>query len=616
MSDETRSIPPVEPVLDPKKDYVEINSYVVFWGLFYAAIFTLAVGYLCLKIGQTVDAFAPVSVLAMGTAVILKRQNAFAETVHIQAIASSSTNTLAGAMFFLPALYIWNVTDVTFVQMAIPIILGGVLGVLLCVMFRRYFVEEMHYVYPFPSGRAAAEVLMSNEGSKAKLMLGSGLIALVYDFILNSLGWWEEVIRTTAFKWGSALADSTKLNAAVDTDAALLGLGYFTGLRYAAIIAAGSFFSWFVCIPIVYYLAPEHIMQINGHAVPLAEAPIRKVFLDYVRHIGIGMLAMAGIIGLLNMSKVVASVVKNAVLDIFSSKTVDVNLLRTQRDVPTSWIGAGILLCTVLFAAYFHFMYAYTGTEPVSGMTIFMIIISAVCLTAAGMTGKVGMIAVLMMASFIGTTIGMAGNFMSELKVAHMTGATPKKMEQWQIVGTILCAVLSVGVMILLNDAYGFVGDHALNAPQANAMAAIIEPMMTGGSAQWPLYMAGALFAIILWMVKVPPLAFALGTYLPMEINTPLLIGGLIAYFVQNSTKDKELADLRFSKGSTIASGLVAGGAIGSLFSAVLRIAGVDVFAQDWVETPEATYLSIVMYLLLCVFLYKVAMYVKAKKAK
>ena len=243
MSDETRSIPPVEPVLDPKKDYEEINSYVVFWGLFYAAIFTLAVGYLCLKIGQTVDAFAPVSVLAMGTAVILKRKNAFAETVHIQAIASSSTNTLAGAMFFLPALYIWGVTDVTFAQMAIPIILGGVLGVLLCVMFRRYFVEEMHYVYPFPSGRAAAEVLMSNEGSKAKLMLGSGLIALVYDFILNSLGWWEEVIRTATFKWGAALADQTKLTAAVDTDAALLGLGYFTGLRYAAIIAAGSFFS-------------------------------------------------------------------------------------------------------------------------------------------------------------------------------------------------------------------------------------------------------------------------------------------------------------------------------------------------------------------------------------
>ena len=506
MSDETRSIPPVEPVLDPKKDYEEINSYVVFWGLFYAAIFTLAVGYLCLKIGQTVDAFAPVSVLAMGTAVILKRQNAFAETVHIQAIASSSTNTLAGAMFFLPALYIWGVTDVTFTQMAIPIILGGVLGVLLCVMFRRYFVEEMHYVYPFPSGRAAAEVLMSNEGSKAKLMLGSGLIALVYDFILNSLGWWEEVIRTTAFKWGTALADQTKLNAAVDTDAALLGLGYFTGLRYAAIIAAGSFFSWFVCIPIVYFLAPEHVMHINGQSVLLADAPIRKVFLDYVRHIGIGMLAMAGIIGLLSMSKVVGNVVKKAVLDIFTSKTTEVNLLRTQRDVPTSWIGAGILLCTVLFAVYFHFMYseslaqtgvaflivlimsfllavvgissiAYTGTEPVSGMTIFMIIISAVCLTAAGMTGKVGMIAVLMMASFIGTTIGMAGNFMSELKVAHMTGATPKKMEQWQIVGTILCAVLSVGVMILLNGAYGFVGDHALNAPQANAMAALCHEL-------------------------------------------------------------------------------------------------------------------------------------------
>ncbi|MCI5707884.1 OPT family oligopeptide transporter [Veillonella caviae] len=643
MSDENRTIAPVQPVLDPMKEYEEINSYVVFWGLFYAAVFTLAVGYLCLKIGQTVDAFAPVSVLAMGTAVILKRQNAFAETVHIQALASSSTNTLAGAMFFLPALYIWNVTNVTFVQMVVPIILGGVLGVLLCIMFRRYFCEEMHYVYPFPSGRAAAEVLMSNEGSKAKLMIGSGVVALVYDFVLNSLGWWEEVIRTTTFKWGSVLADKTKLTAAVDTDAALLGLGYFTGLRYAAIIAAGSFFSWFVCIPILYFLAPEHVMMIGGKEILLGDAPIRKVFLDYVRHIGIGMLAMAGIIGLISMSKVVANVVKQALSDIFSSKKVEVNVLRTQRDIPTSWIGLGIILCTVLFALYFHFMYAetfvqtvvaflivlimsfllsvvgissiaYTGTEPVSGMTIFMIIISAVSLAAVGVSGQVGMIAVLMMASFIGTTIGMAGNFMSELKVAHMTGATPKKMEQWQIVGTIMCAVLSVGVMILLNNAYGFVGDHALNAPQANAMAAIIEPMMTGGSAQWPLYMAGALFAIILWMVKVPPLAFALGTYLPMEINTPLLVGGLIAYFVQNSTKDTELAELRFSKGSTIASGLVAGGAIGSLFSAVLRIIGVDVFAQEWVESPAATYLGIVMYLVLCTFLYKVAMYVKDKK--
>ncbi|WP_251422519.1 OPT family oligopeptide transporter [Veillonella agrestimuris] len=645
MSDESRVIAPIQPVLDPTKEYEEINSYVVFWGLFYAAVFTLAVGYLCLKIGQTVDAFAPVSVLAMGTAVILKRQNAFAETVHIQALASSSTNTLAGAMFFLPALYIWNVTNVSFVQMVIPIILGGILGVLLCIMFRRYFCEEMHYVYPFPSGRAAAEVLMSNEGSKAKLMIGSGLIALVYDFILNSLGWWEEIIRTTTFKWGSVLAEKTKLTAAIDTDADLLGLGYFTGLRYASIIAAGSFFSWFVCIPIIYFLAPEHVMMIDGNPVLLGDAPIRKVFLDYVRHIGIGMLAMAGIIGLISMAKVVSNVVKQAILDIFSSKTVEVNILRTQRDIPTSWIGLGILVCTVLFGLYFHVMYAesfvqtmvafaivlimsfllsvvgissiaYTGTEPVSGMTIFMIIISAVCLTAVGVSGEIGMIAVLMMAAFIGTTIGMAGNFMAELKVAHLTGATPKKMEQWQIVGTIMCAVLSVGVMILLNNAYGFVGDRALNAPQANAMAAIIEPMMTGGSAQWPLYMAGALFAVILWMIRVPPLAFALGTYLPMEINTPLLIGGLIAYFVQNSTKDKALAELRFSKGSTIASGLVAGGAIGSLFSAVLRIAGVDVFASEWVETPEATYLGIFMYFLLSVFLYKVAMYVKESKSE
>ena len=256
---------------------------------------------------------------------------------------------------------------------------------------------------------------------------------------------------------------------------------------------------------------------------------------------------------------------------------------------------------------------AYTGNEPVSGMTIFMIIVAALILTSAGVSGTVGMIAILMMAAFVGTTIGMAGNFMSEMKVAHLTGATPAKMQQWQIVSAIMASILSVGVLILLNNAYGFTGEHPLPAPQANAMAAIIKPLMTGESAQWPLYMAGALFAVVLWMMKVPPLAFALGTYLPMEINSPILGGGLIAHFVASSSKDEKLSALRLSEGNTIASGLVAGGAIGSLFSAVLRIAGVDVFMTDWSETPAATYIGIATYAALCIFLYKVA--VKPKQA-
>lgn len=632
-----------EPIMSPQKEYVEINGYVVFWGLFYAALFALAVGYLCLKIGQTVDAFAPVSVLAMGMAVMFKRKNAFPETVHIQAIASSGTNVLCGAMFILPAIYILKMPSLSFFQMIVPIILGGLLGVFLSVMFRRYFCEEMNSVYPFPAGRAAAEVLSSSEGSKAKLMIVSGTLAMAYDFVLNSLGWWKEGISSAAFSWGQVLEDKLKLSFGLDSDAALLGIGYFTGLRYAAIIAAGSFFSWFVCVPIVYYLGGTHPMVIDGQTVMLADAPVRAVFSNYVRHVGIGMLAMAGVIGLLTMAGVVKDVVVRALKDIFTpNKTVQVEILRTQRDLPMSVLVLGIIATVVLFAIFFHIYYAqtflqtilaflivlilgfllsvvgissiaFTGNEPVSGMTIFMIILSAVVLASTGMTGDVGIIAILMMAAFLGTTIGVAGNFMSELKVAYLVGATPKRMQLWQLVGVIVSAVVSVGVLLLLNHAYGFTGPDALPAPQANAMAAIVQPLMSGGSAHWPLYMAGALFAVVLWMIGVPPLAFALGSYLPMEINLPVLVGGLISHLVSHSSDDKDTNELRLSEGSTIASGFVAGGAIGSLISAVLRIAGIDWFAKAWHATQGATYLGIVMYLVLCVFMYNVAVKVKAK---
>ena len=634
-SEQQRYAPPMA----PDKSYVEINAYVIGWGLFFAALFALAVGYLCLKIGQTVDAFAPVSVLAMGMAVLFKRKNAFPETVHIQAIASAGTNIIGGVMFILPALFILQLdSQLSFAEMVIPIILGGVLGVLLATTFRRYFCEEMDAAYPFPSGRAAAEVLSCNEGSKAKVMVFSGLLAMAYDFVLNSLGWWQEVLSTMTFSWGQAAADKYKLAFSLDNDAALLGIGYFTGLRYAAIIAAGSFFSWFVCIPVVYYLGGDHI---GGQSVLLANASIDDVFSQYVRHIGIGMLAMAGIIGLVSMSGVVGRVMKRAALDMFSSSgTSATDLLRTQQDMPMSQIVTGTLAMDLLFILFFHvtcsqsitqtllagviiiifsFMLsvvgissiAFTGNEPVSGMTIFMIIVSAVLMGNAGMSGSSGIIAILIMAAFLCATLAVAGNFMSELKVAYLTGATPKKMQQWQIVSIIVTSFVSVGVIFLLNHAYGYTGPGALAAPQANAMAAIVKPMMDGGAAPWPLYMAGAFFAFILWMMKVPPLAFALGAYLPMEINTPVLIGGLVSYFVSHSSKDEALNELRLSEGSTIASGFVAGGAIGSLISAVLHIGGVDWFLKDWVTTPGATYLGIVAYLGMCAVIYCVACRIK-----
>lgn len=637
MSEDQNNFDSHEPPMSPHKDYQEINTYVVCWGLFYAAIFALAVGYLCLKIGQTVDAFAPVSIMAMGMAVMLKRKNAFPENVHIQAIASAGTNGIGGAMFILPAFYILGNNTLSYFQLAVPVILGGILGVFIAAVFRRYFCEEMHHAYPFPAGRAAAEVLNSGEGSKAKLMIVSGTIALIYDFILNSLGWWQEVIASQTFSWGQQLAAKTKLAFSLDSETALLGIGYFTGLRYAAIITAGSFFAWFICIPVIYYLAGEHHMIVGGKDILLANAPVNAVFREYVRHIGIGMLAMAGVIGLLSMSKAVSNVVKTAVRGLFKRNSDNTNQLRTQQDIPMPYIVIGSIVTIALFTLFFHVTFAqsilqtvlalviivtfaflfsvvgissiaFTGSEPVSGMTIFMLIVSAVVLGSTGMHGSVGTAAILMMAAFLCTSLGVSGNFMSELKVAHLLGATPRKMQQWQLVSITLTGVLSIGVIILINQAYGFVGQGALPAPQANAMAAVIQPLMEGGAAHWPLYMAGAFFAVILWMVQVPVLAFALGAYLPMEINTPLLVGGLISHFVSHSSKDELLNSLRLSKGQTIASGLVAGGAIGSLISAILRIMGVNYFMDSWVETPEATYLGAVCYLLLCAFLYKKAM--------
>ncbi len=605
--------------MSPHQTYEEINSYVVFWGLFFSVLFALAVGYLCLKIGQTVDAFAPVSVLAMGMAVLFHRRNAFPETVHIQAIASAGTNIIGGAMFILPALYILNIEDVSFLEMAIPIVLGGVLGVFLATVFRRYFCEEMDGVYPFPSGSAAAEVLESDEGSKAHIMLVSGAVALVYDFVLNSLGWWQELLTTTTFHWGQVLADKYKLVFSLDNDAALLGIGYFTGLRYAAIIAAGSFFSWLVCIPVAYYLGGDHTMVVGGETMLLANAPVDAVFSQYVRHIGIGMLAMSGIIGLLSMSGVVVRVVKRAVADLFSKGASSSGmLLRTQQDLPMTQIVFGSLLMTILFAVFFHVMcaesltqtiiafvlvmlfalmlsvvgissIAFTGNEPVSGMTIFMIIVSAVVMGGAGMAGKTGIIAILMMAAFLCATLAVSGNFMSELKVAYITGATPKKMQQWQLVSIVLAGVVSVGVVFLMHHAYGFTGEGALAAPP------------------WPLYMAGAFFAVLLWMMKIPPLAFALGSYLPMGINTPVLVGGLISYFVSHSSDDAKVNAKRLSEGNTVASGFVAGGAIGSLISAVLHIAGIDWFAKAWAASPAATFAGIVAYFVFCIFLYAMA---------
>ena len=632
------------PQMSPHKEYNEIKPYVVFWGLFYAALFALAVGYLALKIGQTVDAFAPVSILAMGMAMLLKRKDAFPENVHIQAIASAGTNMLGGAMFILPAFFILNI-KLTYGQMAIPIVLGSVMGIMMAIIFRKYFCEDMHKEYPFPAGRAAVGVLTSNEGSSAKLMVVSGLIGFCYDLVINTFGWWQEVMSSLTFKWGQDLAANYRLAFALDTEAALLGLGFYTGIRYALIICAGSFFSWFVCMPIVYYIGGDHAtVLIGGKPLILKDVPVDVMFSKYVKYIGVGMLAMGGIIGLLKMGGVVKKVFAVAIKETFAGKPEShTALLRTQRDISMKTITITMTVMAILFAISFHiicantltqtiaafvivviFMFmlsvvgissiAFTGSEPVSGMTIFMLMCGSLVMLGTGLSGQQGVVAVLFMSAFLATSLGMAGNFMSELKVAYLTGATPKKMQQWQIVAAVMASILSVGVVMVLNSAYGFTGKTVLSAPQANMFATMASSFMEGGAAHAPLLMAGALFAIILWMLNVPVLAFALGTYLPMEINTPLLIGGLISWWVSRSSADKAIVRSRMARGEIVSSGLVAGGAIGGLVSAVLRIVGVNCFMDAWSATPGATYIAIVLYILMAYMVYKVAM--RNKKSK
>ena len=635
-SEQQRYAPPMA----PDKSYVEINAYVIGWGLFFAALFALAVGYLCLKIGQTVDAFAPVSVLAMGMAVLFKRKNAFPETVHIQAIASAGTNIIGGVMFILPALFILQLdSQLSFAEMVIPIILGGVLGVLLATTFRRYFCEEMDAAYPFPSGRAAAEVLSCNEGSKAKVMVFSGLLAMAYDFVLNSLGWWQEVLSTMTFSWGQAAADKYKLAFSLDNDAALLGIGYFTGLRYAAIIAAGSFFSWFVCIPVVYYLGGDHIMTIGGQSVLLANASIDDVFSQYVRHIGIGMLAMAGIIGIVRSWGIIKSAVSLAASEM-KGKKAEENVERTQKDLSMKIIAFGSLFTLLLVVLFFYFdvmqgnilhtvvaillvagisflfttvaanAIAIVGTNPVSGMTLMTLILASVIMVAVGLKGATGMVASLVMGGVVCTALSMAGGFITDLKIGYWLGSTPKKQESWKFLGTLVSAATVGGVIMVLNDSYGFTSGQ-LAAPQANAMAAVIDPLMNGVGAPWLLYGIGAALALVLTFCKVPALAFALGMFIPLELNLPLLVGGAINWYVTSRSKDEAVNNARGEKGTLLASGFIAGGALMGVVSAIMRYCNINLIHEEWLANPMSELVSLVAYLLLITYLVKASMKLK-----
>ena len=619
--------------MSPQSIVPEVTLWSVSWGLLMAIIFSAAAAYLGLKIGQVFEAAIPIAIIAVGVSFLTKRKNALGENVIIQSIGASSGVIVAGAIFTIPALYILGL-DVQFYQIFLSSLLGGFLGILFLIPFRKYFVADMHGKYPFPEATATTEVLVSGEkgGSQAKLLLVAGLIGGIYDFIIATFGWWSEVFTTRVFEAGNMLADKTKLIFKINVGSAVLGLGYIVGLKYAAIIAAGSFIGWYMIIPIINYFAPGMTIPIGANITKLVSAmSAEDIFRAYVRPIGIGGIAMAGVIGIVRSSNIVKSAISLAVKEIFGKHDSTKKVLRTQRDLSMGIIVGGILLVAIVIFVFFLFgvvnnigyalmglaivmviaflfttvaanAIAIVGTNPVSGMTLMTLIISSVIMVSVGLTGNVGIVAAMIIGGVVCTALSMAGGFITDLKIGYWLGSSPYKQESWKFLGTVLSAATVGGVIIILNQTYGFRGENALVAPQANAMAAVIEPMMSGKPAPWMLYGAGAFMSLILTMIGVPALAFALGMFIPLELNTPILLGGIIAHFVSTRSKDEKVNNARRERGTLIASGFIAGGALMGVVSAIMKFGGINFVNEVWFESHSAEILALVMLAVICAY--------------
>ncbi len=626
-----------KPLLKPQKVYPEVTVWSVSMGILMTILFSAAAAFLGLKVGQVFEAAIPIAIIAVGLSSALGRKNSLGENVMIQSIGSCSGAVVAGAIFTLPALYIlqdkYPELTVNFTKVFLSSLLGGVLGILFLIPFRKYFVKEMHGKYPFPEATATTQVLVSGEsgGNSAKTLLVSGLIGGLYDFIVSTFGLWGDTITTKVLPYGAAVAEKAKVVLKLNTGAAVLGLGYIVGLKYAFIICCGSFLVWLVIVPLMSLIWGGQILDFTGAGITTTVGLMSadEIFSQYAKHIGIGGIATAGVIGIVKSFGVIKSAVSLAAGEFKKKKTgEEAEELRTQKDISMKIIVGGIIITLIAILAFFAFgvvdniwhavvgllvvgvisflfttvaanAIAIVGTNPVSGMTLMTLILTSLVMVASGLTGTAGMTASLIIGGVVCTALSVAGAFITDLKIGYWIGTTPRKQEGWKFLGTLVAAATVGGVMLVLNKTYGFTGENALVAPQANAMAAVIEPLMSGGSAPWLLYGVGAVLALVLNAFKIPALAFALGMFIPIDLNLPLLVGGAIAWFVGSRSKDAELNAARTEKGTLIASGFIAGGALMGVVSAILRFAKVDVFMEPspWTEPIAIVpYLAIIIY--------------------
>ena len=637
-----------KPLMSADQKYPEVNFWSVSWGILMAVLFSAASAYLGLKVGQVFEAAIPIAIIAVGMSTLAKRKSALGENVIIQSIGACSGVIVAGAIFTLPALYILQAKypemTVNFMQMFISSLLGGILGILFLIPFRKYFVKEKHGEYPFPEATASTQVLISGEkgGSQAKPLLIAGLIGGLYDFIVATFGWWNENVTTRIVGWGEVLADKAKVVLKINVGAAVLGLGCIIGLKYAIIICVGSLAVWLVIVPGMGLLFGDQVLNAWNPAIAqtVAEMSPELIFKEYAKSIGIGGIAMAGIIGIFRSWGIIKSAVGLASREIGGKKGGE-NVERTQKDLSMKVVLFGSIftlllvfvffvfdvmngnilhsVVAVLLVAVISFLFttvaanaiAIVGSNPVSGMTLMTLILASVIMVAVGLKGSSGMVAALIMGGVVCTALSMAGGFITDLKIGYWLGSTPAKQQTWKFLGTLVSAATVAGVIMVLNKTYGFTSGE-LAAPQANAMAAVIDPLMNGVGAPWLLYGIGAALALVLTYFKVPALPFALGMFIPLELNLPLLVGGLINWYVTTRSKDAALNAERGEKCTLLASGFIAGGALMGVLSAGLRFGGINMVNEEWLANPMSEAIAIVAYVLLIVYLIKASMKVKA----
>ncbi len=620
-----------QPVMPATENVQEVTRWSLFMGLLMAAVFSAAAAYSGLKIGQVFEAAIPISIIAVGASAALRKKNVLGQNVIIQSIGAASGVIVAGAVFTIPGLYILQAKypeiRVDFWQIFFSSLLGGFLGILFLIPFRKYFVRDMHGKLPFPEATATTEILMTGEkgGAQAKLLVVSGLIGGLFDFAFTYLKLWGEEFTSRALPYGELLAEKVKMVFKFNVSALIFSFGYLVGLRFSLIIVAGSLLSWFVFIPLINEIGALALAAGAG-SNPFAAMSPELIFKNYVRPIGIGAIAMAGIIGIIKSGGVIGSAFKLAV-GIGGKASGQAQAVRTDRDLKMSFVllligftlvavflfllfgvkitmmQAVVALLTVfiisfLFTTVAANAIAIVGTNPVSGMTLMTLILSSAILVWAGLSGWQGMVASLIIGGIVCTALSMAGGFITDLKVGYWLGTSPYKQETYKFLGTLVAAATVGLVIFVLSEVFGFVQTAAhpnpMVAPQANAMAAIIEPLMSGTGAPWILLAVGAVISILMNWLKISPLAFALGMFIPLSLNTPLVVGGLLNHYF-NKNADEKLAKARNDRGILIASGFIAGAALfGVIGAVILFITGSEqsMMLIDWSAVTNGAVIS------------------------